>query len=652
MNQDNKMMVVNVAVDKISPNPYQPRKFFDDDKISSLAESIRQYGVMQPIVLTKKSKDQYELISGERRWRASKLAGLQSIPAIIRDYEHSNEEKFELAIIENVQREDLNPVDKAKAFKKLTDEFGLTHSQIASKLGKSREYISNSLRLLALPDTILDVIARGDISEGHSKPLLMLNDRPYEQQELLKKIINNNLTVRAAIQTVRSLLNTSQKSQSENDPDLAKIEKKLAEKLGTKVHIDSKKEGDGGKLTIEYFSKKDLEKIVNLVRGQGLSTTPILESNDGLDNFNNNFQNLNEEKIEPQHFKEEIKKLENNSQTDNTDLDDFNISSFNKKNTENNIVNVEKKEKENQVIDNFQNIDQTTNNLDNFIQTPENNNQEINNFAIDNFNTFSNNSEQNNKIEKQAAPEIVSPNSLNQISEKENSPETITGTDLIKLRVENNLPAESINSNLSSTNSSQSTEARENIFATQNSMGEKIKITEEKKTEAQKRINAILSGSSKVADLFPESGLTDLTTAKIEDNIQPVNPPQPNLNSEAKLSNLSVYENFLKNKEKITQERKEHKQILREEEGIPENKEEFAQTVKQEKEKKELEQEKKYNPLAGIEEEFETENIFAGSDFVPKPQKIEPKITQNNNEDLRKNPNSYNNNSGFGTFSI
>jgi ParB family chromosome partitioning protein len=147
-----------IPVELISPNPYQPRRDFNESNLSSLAESIRQYGVMQPIVVTKKKDDSFELISGERRLRASKIAGKQSIPAIIRNHEHSDGEKFELAIIENLQREDLNPVDRARSFKRLVEEFDLTHGEIAQKMGKSREYISNSLRLLTLPDNILDAI--------------------------------------------------------------------------------------------------------------------------------------------------------------------------------------------------------------------------------------------------------------------------------------------------------------------------------------------------------------------------------------------------------------------------------------------------------------------------------------------------------------
>ncbi len=274
-NYQNNLKIIEIPVEKISPNPFQPRLSFDDKSISTLAESIRQYGVLQPIVVTRKGDD-FELVSGERRLRASKLAGLKTIPAIIRDFEHRDDEKFELAIIENLQREDLNPVDKAKAFKKLAEEFNLTHSQIASKLGKSREYISNSLRILSLPDDILEYIKKGEVSEGHAKPLLMLNDKPFEQKELLNKILNHNLSVRSALQLVKSSLGQKKKEDENIDPEIKNIEKKLSEKLGTRVHIDKKNEGEGGVLSIEYFSREDLEKIVNLVKGQGLSSAPIL----------------------------------------------------------------------------------------------------------------------------------------------------------------------------------------------------------------------------------------------------------------------------------------------------------------------------------------------------------------------------------------
>jgi ParB family chromosome partitioning protein len=187
-----------IDVEKIHPNPFQPRREFDEAQLQSLADSIRQYGVLQALVVTRKEVPkedgglavEYELIAGERRLRASKLAGLTQVPALIKVGDEENDlMKLELAIIENIQREDLNPVDRSRAFQRLIDEFGFKHVDIAKKVGKSREYVSNSVRLLALPPEILDALSVGKISEGHSRPLLMLIDKPEEQNTLFKEII-------------------------------------------------------------------------------------------------------------------------------------------------------------------------------------------------------------------------------------------------------------------------------------------------------------------------------------------------------------------------------------------------------------------------------------------------------------------------------
>ncbi len=178
-----------VEVEKIVPNPFQPRREFDEDKLKELSESIRMYGVLQPLTVTRKEvynddgsfRTEYELIAGERRLRASRLAGLEQVPVLIRSGEQTEQEKLELAIIENLQREDLNAVDRALAFKQLADMFNLSHADVAKKVGRSREYVSNSIRLLSLPDQILQSLKRNEISEGHARTLLMLKDRPEEQ---------------------------------------------------------------------------------------------------------------------------------------------------------------------------------------------------------------------------------------------------------------------------------------------------------------------------------------------------------------------------------------------------------------------------------------------------------------------------------------
>jgi ParB family chromosome partitioning protein len=179
-----------IEVDRIKPNPLQPRKEFDEAALKSLAESIRQYGVLQPLTVTKKEIEkpgegivvEYELIAGERRLRASKLAGVIQVPCLIRTTEDSDLMKLEMAIIENLQREDLNPVDRAKAFNQLIDAFKLTHAEVGRKIGKSREYVSNTVRILNLPADMLEALSKGEIVEGHTRPLLMLIDRPQEQK--------------------------------------------------------------------------------------------------------------------------------------------------------------------------------------------------------------------------------------------------------------------------------------------------------------------------------------------------------------------------------------------------------------------------------------------------------------------------------------
>ena len=191
-----------IEIEKIVPNPYQPRRDFDPVALKDLAESIRMYGLLQPIVVTRNEiikEDgglavQYELISGERRLRASKLAGLTQLPVIIRSGDDDSRVKLELAIIENLQREDLNAVDRARAFQQLADEFGLKHVQIAEKMGKSREYVTNTIRLLALPEHMLKALSEKRISEGHTRPLLMLADKPEEQEVLFKEILIKKIT--------------------------------------------------------------------------------------------------------------------------------------------------------------------------------------------------------------------------------------------------------------------------------------------------------------------------------------------------------------------------------------------------------------------------------------------------------------------------
>lgn len=261
-----------LEVDKIVPNPYQPRREFDDAKLKDLAESIRMYGILQPLVVTRKEIPkadgglavEYELISGERRLRASKLAGLAAVPALIRSGHDSAREKLELAIIENLQREDLNPVDRARSFERLANEFGLKHNQIAEKVGKSREYVSNTLRILALPNEILNALSEGKISEGHTRPLLMLSGRDAEQITLFKEIMFKKLTVREAESIARKIAHDrARKKDKSISPEIIELEARFKETLGTRVHIEPREQG--GRLTIDFFSDQDLKALLDIV---------------------------------------------------------------------------------------------------------------------------------------------------------------------------------------------------------------------------------------------------------------------------------------------------------------------------------------------------------------------------------------------------
>ncbi len=271
-----------VEVEKIVPNPFQPRREFDEQKLRELSESVRMYGILQPLTVTRKEIEredgtfftEYELIAGERRLRASKLAGLSQVPVIIREGDDSEQEKLELAIIENLQREDLNAVDRALAFRQLADVFGLSHTQVAKKVGRSREYVSNSIRLLALPDYMLTALKQAEMTEGHARTLLMLNDRPEEQDVVFREILLKKLSVREVERIVRKIATDKvrKKNPDEFDAELIEIEKKFMETLGTRVQIQ--KTDFGGKLTIDYFSVDDLEGMLSRMKIEHKVSSP------------------------------------------------------------------------------------------------------------------------------------------------------------------------------------------------------------------------------------------------------------------------------------------------------------------------------------------------------------------------------------------
>ncbi len=267
-----------IEVEKVVPNPFQPRREFDQAKLQELADSIRMYGILQPLTVTRREiigehgafTTEYELIAGERRLRASKLAGLTQVPVIIRTGEESQLVKLELAIIENLQREDLNPVDRALAFKQLNEKFGISHVQIGEKVGRSREYVSNSIRLLSLPEAVLNALRINDISDGHARTLLMLNDRPQEQDVVFREILLKKLSVREVEKISRKIATEKvRRPGADTDPELVEIERLFTETFGTRVEI--KKTDFGGKLMIDYFAPEDLRKILEMVHASASS---------------------------------------------------------------------------------------------------------------------------------------------------------------------------------------------------------------------------------------------------------------------------------------------------------------------------------------------------------------------------------------------
>ena len=276
-----------IDTDKIEPNPYQPRREFSQMELQSLADSIRQYGVLQALVVTRKEFEKeeggigvkYELIAGERRLRASKLTGLQQVPVLIKTGDDTDLMKLELAIIENIQREDLNPIDRARAFERLVNEFGFKHHIIAQKVGKSREYVSNSLRLLPLPNEMQEALSLGRISEGHARPLMMLVDRPDEQTVLFKEITFKKLTVREAEGIARRIAyDKVRKKDRSFDPELVGLEEKLREALGTRVQIEKREVG--GKILIDFFNNDDLKSLLGIIQ-----TNVLKDPNEALKKF-------------------------------------------------------------------------------------------------------------------------------------------------------------------------------------------------------------------------------------------------------------------------------------------------------------------------------------------------------------------------------
>lgn len=256
--------IMEIDINEIEPNSGQPRRKFDEEKLQELADSIREHGVVQPVIV-KKEGNFYRLIAGERRWRAARIAGLKTIPAVAKDF--SENEIMEISLIENIQREDLNPMEEAEAYKKLMDEFGLTQEKIAEKIGKSRSSIANILRLVNLDERVKQYVTDGVISEGHARALSNINDEKELQYEVAKKIIDNNLNVRQTEKLIKKLLfNKIKEPLINKKPDqyLQDVQKRMENALGSKVSINFGRKK--GRIEIEYYSYKDLERILDILK--------------------------------------------------------------------------------------------------------------------------------------------------------------------------------------------------------------------------------------------------------------------------------------------------------------------------------------------------------------------------------------------------
>ncbi len=256
-------VVRKIDITKITPNPYQPRSDFNQEKLQELADSIKEHGIIQPLLVSYSESGGYELIAGERRLEAAKLAGLKKVPTVVKSA--TERDKAEWALIENIQRHDLNPIEEAIAYKKIQEEFNLIQEEIAQRVGKSRSSVANVIRLLNLPDEVQEALQAGEISEGHARVVLSVQD-PEKQRELFKTILKNKLNVRQLEGIVRKGVTRRRVSGGNNvDPDIADLENKIAENLKTKVKIRGIK--NNGQIIINYYSEEELGEIGRKLKG-------------------------------------------------------------------------------------------------------------------------------------------------------------------------------------------------------------------------------------------------------------------------------------------------------------------------------------------------------------------------------------------------
>lgn len=261
---DDTGRVMDISIDEISPNPWQPRRDFDEESLNALASSIRENGLIQPVVVRKKKDGTYELAAGERRWRAAKMAGLTVIPAISKEYDDRS--MAEMALVENLQRKDLNPVDEGMAYRKLMDEYGLTQENISKKVGKSRPYVANMVRLLDLPEEVKDFLSKGQLTAGQARPLLGL-ESDAEKVQLARRIVKEGLSTRK----VEDIIREGKEPKKKEDPPAAAFMKAVEEKLGlsvgskVRIRIGKGKNAHKGTISISFSNDEEFQRIADIL---------------------------------------------------------------------------------------------------------------------------------------------------------------------------------------------------------------------------------------------------------------------------------------------------------------------------------------------------------------------------------------------------
>lgn len=261
---DDTGRVMDISIDEISPNPWQPRRDFDEESLNALASSIRENGLIQPVVVRKKKDGTYELAAGERRWRAAKIAGLTVIPAISKEYDDRS--MAEMALVENLQRKDLNPVDEGMAYRKLMDEYGLTQENISKKVGKSRPYVANMVRLLDLPEEVKDFLSKGQLTAGQARPLLGL-ENDAEKVQLARRIVKEGLSARK----VEDIIREGKEPKKKEDPPAAAFMKAVEEKLGlsvgskVRIRIGKGKNAHKGTISISFSNDEEFQRIADIL---------------------------------------------------------------------------------------------------------------------------------------------------------------------------------------------------------------------------------------------------------------------------------------------------------------------------------------------------------------------------------------------------